>query len=67
MHTHFAVICLPAPGLPVERHWFLVRRLDQPALPAARELEKTILSLNGSFLPVLPVLPTPVATPTTTG
>lgn len=62
-----SLITLPAPGLPVERHWFLVRRLDQPALPAARELEKTILSLNGSFLPVLPVLPAPVATPTTTG
>ena len=53
-----SLITLPAPGLPVERHWFLVRRLDQPMLPAARVLEKTILALDGSFLPVLPVTAT---------
>jgi DNA-binding transcriptional LysR family regulator len=49
-----SLVTLPAPGLPVERNWFLVRRLDQPVLPAAQLLEKTILGLDGSFLPVLP-------------
>lgn len=46
-----ALVALDAPGLPIERHWFLVRNLDQPELPAARELAKTILGLKGSFLP----------------
>jgi molybdate transport repressor ModE-like protein len=49
-----SLVTLSAPGLPVERHWFLVRRLDQPVLPAAKVLEKTILGLDGSYLPVLP-------------
>ncbi|MCB6177808.1 LysR family transcriptional regulator [Rhodobacter sp. Har01] len=49
-----SLVTLSAPGLPVERHWFLVRRLDQPVLPAAKLLEKTILGLDGSYLPLLP-------------
>lgn len=49
-----ALVRLDAPGLPVERHWFLVRHLEQPELPAARTLATTILNLKGSFLPRLP-------------
>lgn len=47
------LVRLSAPGLPVERHWFLVRPLQQLELPAARILARTILSLNGTFLPLI--------------
>jgi DNA-binding transcriptional LysR family regulator len=45
---------LAAPGLPIERHWFLVRNQEQTELPCARALGESILGLSGSFLPVLP-------------
>jgi LysR family transcriptional regulator, low CO2-responsive transcriptional regulator len=45
------LVTLAAPGLPVERHWFLVRHSDQPVLPATEQLSQTILGLKGSFLP----------------
>lgn len=52
-----ALVTLDAPGLPVERHWFLVRRLDQPPVAAARALAETIVALQGSFLPPVPGAP----------
>lgn len=48
------LVKLAAPGLPVERHWFLVRHLQQPELHAARTLAMTILNLKGTFLPQVP-------------
>lgn len=54
---HGSLVTLQVPGLPIERHWFLVRRLDQPQVPAAQALAETILALQGSFLPQLPVMP----------
>lgn len=48
---HGSLVALAAPGLPIERHWFLVRRLDQPQVAAARALADTIIALQGSFLP----------------
>ncbi|MEZ5799020.1 MAG: LysR substrate-binding domain-containing protein [Paracoccaceae bacterium] len=46
-----ALVTLDAPGLPIERHWFLVRPMAQAELPAARELARTILGLKGAYLP----------------
>lgn len=54
---HGSLVTLQAPGLPIERHWFLVRPLDQPFAPAARALAETITALQGSFLPRLPETP----------
>lgn len=54
---HGSLVTLQAPGLPIERHWFLVRRLDQPQAPAAHALAETITALQGSFLPALPESP----------
>lgn len=48
------LVRLAAPGLPIERHWFLVRHLHQPNLPAAQLLATTILNLKDSFLPRIP-------------
>jgi len=45
------LVTLDVPGLPIERHWFLIRPLGQTELPAARELGRTILALKGAFLP----------------
>jgi DNA-binding transcriptional LysR family regulator len=50
-----SLVALAAPGLPIERHWFLVRRLDQPQVAAARALADTIIALQGSFLPSVPI------------
>lgn len=40
-----------AEGLPVLRHWFLVRPSAQPERPAAARVHRTILGLEGKFLP----------------
>jgi LysR family transcriptional regulator, low CO2-responsive transcriptional regulator len=48
------LVRLAAPGLPIERHWFLVRHLQQPEQPTAAVLATTILNLKGSFLPRIP-------------
>lgn len=45
------LVKLAAPGLPIERHWFLVRHLQQPKLPAASVLATSVLNLKGTFLP----------------
>lgn len=49
------LVKLAAPGLPIERHWFLVRHLQQTELPAAQVLATTILNLMGTFLPQIPL------------
>lgn len=42
---------IAAPGLPIERHWFLVRPTDQTERPAAERVHRAILELQGKFLP----------------
>ncbi|MBN2630931.1 MAG: LysR family transcriptional regulator [Rhodobacteraceae bacterium] len=42
---------LNAPQLPIERFWFLVHSTRRPLQPAAATIAKTVLGLNGSFLP----------------
>lgn len=48
---------LAAPGLPIERHWFLVRPGDGLARPAAQMLRQEILAMSGDYLPRLPATP----------
>ena len=45
---------LQAPGLPVVRHWFMVRREDDVPRPVALRLWGAIAALQGNYLPVLP-------------
>lgn len=40
-----------APGLPIERHWFLVNTVDRPLSAAALRLQAEIIQLAGSYLP----------------
>ena len=42
---------LSAPGLPIERHWFLVHPVDARLRPAALRLQEAIVGLKGSYLP----------------
>jgi len=42
---------LPAPGLPIERQWFLVHPAAVPLGAAAARLRAEILRMEGSFLP----------------
>lgn len=49
---HFGrLVQLNAPGLPIERHWFLVHPADTRLGPAAERLHREIVGLNGSYLP----------------
>ena len=48
-----SLVTLDAPGLPIERHWFLVRNQRAPEMPAAATLARTITGLKGGFLPRL--------------
>ena len=45
---------LPAPGLPIERQWFLVHPAAVPLGAAAARLREEILRMEGSFLPRWP-------------
>ena len=40
-----------APGLPIERHWFLVHPRAVPLSPAAERLQAEIVALEGTYLP----------------
>lgn len=42
---------LTAPGLPIERHWFLVRPTAFPPRPAVCTVRGEILRMQGSYLP----------------
>jgi DNA-binding transcriptional LysR family regulator len=42
---------LRAPGLPIIRHWYLVRLAAAPVQAAAAALSEQIVALNGTFLP----------------
>lgn len=46
------LVVLNVPGLPISRHWFLVRAVDQPDRPAVTRLRDAILAMEGSYLPV---------------
>lgn len=56
------LVALAAPGLPLERQWFLVRPQHLALGPAAARLQDQILALSGSFLP-RPDRPRPEAPP----
>lgn len=45
------LVTLRAPGLPLLRHWFLVRPADMPERAVTERLRSEIMSLNGRFLP----------------
>lgn len=45
------LVQINAPGLPIERHWFLVHPAATDLSPAAETLRERILSLDGSYLP----------------
>ena len=45
---------LPAPGLPVIRHWYLVHRAATPLPAPALELVARITDLNGTYFPANP-------------
>ncbi|PTV96940.1 molybdate transport repressor ModE-like protein [Rhodobacter aestuarii] len=45
---------LPAPALPIVRHWFMVRREDEVPRPVAVQLWNAIGALKGNYLPIVP-------------
>lgn len=44
---------ISAPGLPIERTWYLLNRIDTELSPAGRRVKAHIAGLKGSFLPHL--------------
>lgn len=48
------LVQLAAPGLPIERHWFLVHPVDRPLNPAALRVQGEIVKLKGAYLPGAP-------------
>ncbi|MBK5920986.1 hypothetical protein CCR80_08075 [Rhodothalassium salexigens] len=66
VHTELAdgkLATVPLPGLPIMRHWFLIRRTDREATTATRIFRDFVVRHGGSFLPRLPA-PAPPATDT---
>ncbi|XZQ27803.1 LysR family transcriptional regulator [Rhodobacter capsulatus] len=47
---------LSAPGLPIVRNWFMVRREDEVPRPVAERLWEAILALRGSYFPTIPMI-----------
>ncbi|ETD85983.1 LysR family regulator CbbR [Rhodobacter capsulatus] len=47
---------LSAPGLPIVRNWFMVRREDEVPRPVAERLWEAILELRGSYFPTIPMI-----------
>jgi LysR family transcriptional regulator, low CO2-responsive transcriptional regulator len=45
------VVLLDVPGLPMERHWFLVQPSDVRLSPAAERLHAEIVKFGGAYLP----------------
>lgn len=52
--THERLILLNAPQLPIMRHWFLVSLAARHQTPSSVEIARSIVALNGSYLPKLP-------------
>jgi DNA-binding transcriptional LysR family regulator len=48
------LVTLAAPGLPIERAWYLLHRADTDLSPAAERIRAHISSLKGAFLPPFP-------------
>jgi len=48
---HGTLVLLAGPGLPIERHWFLVYPASLPLGAAAKRLHHEIIASGGSFLP----------------
>lgn len=47
------LVALNIPGMPIERTWFMLNRLDTPLSPAAQKIKAQIAGMKGSFLPRL--------------
>ncbi|MDP4034438.1 MAG: LysR family transcriptional regulator [Pseudorhodobacter sp.] len=48
---HGTLVPLAGPGLPIERHWFLVHPADAQPGPAAERLQREIIAMSGIYLP----------------
>ncbi len=48
---HRRLVALAIEGLPIVRHWFLVHVAGHPLLPAAEEIARAIVAMEGAFLP----------------
>ena len=48
------LVSLRAPGLPILRHWFMVRPAEDTPRPVALRVWQAIAALKGRFLPELP-------------
>ncbi|MBK1668423.1 hypothetical protein CKO28_10290 [Rhodovibrio sodomensis] len=58
VHTELAegkLASVKAPGLPVKRQWYLIRRADRDPTNTARVFQDFVLSRRGDFLPKTPV------------
>ena len=58
--TSGRLVEVTAPGLPIVRHWFMVRRDDEALRPVADRLWQAIAALRGSYLPAPPTPVTPI-------
>jgi len=47
------LVLVQAPGLPINRHWFLVQPHEPASTPAVLHIRKQILAYQGAFLPEL--------------
>jgi DNA-binding transcriptional LysR family regulator len=45
------LVTLDVPGLPIERAWYLLNRLDTDLSPAAKRIKAMIAGMEGGFLP----------------
>ncbi|MDE2364711.1 MAG: LysR family transcriptional regulator [Hyphomicrobiales bacterium] len=48
------LVKLDVAGLPLVRHWYVLRRLDRRQLPASRALQQFIVAHRAEFLPAAP-------------
>jgi DNA-binding transcriptional LysR family regulator len=58
VHTELAegkLAAVNAPGLPITRQWYLIRRADRDPTNTARVFQEFVLSRRGDFLPTAPV------------
>jgi DNA-binding transcriptional LysR family regulator len=57
VHTELAegkLATVAAPGLPIVRQWYLIRRADREPTTTARLFQDFVLSRHGDFLPKMP-------------
>jgi len=59
VHTELAegkLATVEAPGLPITRQWYLIRRADRDPTTTARVFQDFVLSRRGDYLPNMPVV-----------